>query len=96
MTVPAFILFAAAVAVMVGVHFYTQRRLEARIAARREEMDRLDNERQLALFKQQKASERTVHASDRAVRKLADQARHLHEDARLLHQRTDQFFSSNS
>lgn len=75
-----------ALVALVVTHVVLQRRL-TRLFER-------DEARRVALYKQQKASERTVQQSDRAVRKMVDQMRHLHDDARQLHGRVDRHVSN--
>lgn len=89
MTVLAFALFAAAILGMVVTHVLVLRRMEAKITARRIELDELDAGRQKVLYRQQKAMAHTIAGSDRAVRKMVDQARTLHDDTRQLHERVD-------
>jgi uncharacterized coiled-coil protein SlyX len=62
---------------------------ESRLAAQ----DATEEERRVALYKQQKATARSVAQSDRAVRKMVDQTRRLQEDTTLLQRRTDAHFA---
>lgn len=57
------------------------------------EQDATEEGRRVALYKQQKATERTVMQSDRAVRKMVDQTRQLHKDTQLMQQRTEAHFA---
>lgn len=93
MTVLAFVLYAVAVAGMVVTHVLVLRRMEAKITARRIELDELDAGRQKVIYKQQKAMARTVAGSERAVQKLADQTRHLKDEAELALRRIDRHIS---
>ena len=89
MTLAVALFFMFGVVFMCVTHYLTQRRLEGMV---RDMMER-DEARQTAVFKQQKASERTVTQADRAVRKLADQLRATHEDVRLTHERVDRLLA---
>lgn len=82
MTVAAFAVVLAAVAVMVIVHFRTQRQLAARV-----------ERREAALDKQAKVFVRKLEATRRAAAKMVDecrkaqeQAEHVREDTRALQQ----------
>jgi uncharacterized protein HemX len=88
-TVAAFLLIVFAVLLMVGVHFWTQRRLEDRIAARQKALEDADEARQHALYKQHKDLTRRITAAERAVAKMVDETRSSVEDARLMNQRAD-------
>lgn len=66
------------------------RKVERTFTERLAEQDRAEEGRRLALYKQQKASERTVVKSDSAVRKLADQVRGLHDDTRQMQASIDE------
>jgi len=83
------IVAVAAIVVMLALHYYLQRRLALWFTARQEKQDQAEEDRRVALYKQQKATAKTVAQSDRAVRKLADETRHLHDETRLAQQRTD-------
>lgn len=68
--------------------------LQGRFFERRlQEQDDADEARRVALYKQAKATERTVLQSDRAVRKLADETKRVHQDTKLLQQRVDGYFA---
>lgn len=81
--------FIFALAVMVGTHYLTQKRLEQII----ESMAERDQERQQALYKQQKASERNVATAERTVLKLSDKVNALADETRSMHERVDRHFA---
>lgn len=93
MTVAAFALIVAAVAVMVLVHWLATSRLEERVVAREKALHDADEDRQLALYKQHKSAMQDVSRVSGIVERLAGEARHVHDDARLMHQRVDGFFA---
>lgn len=75
MTILAFALILVAVAVMVAVHFRTQKKLAQAVL-----------DRQVMLDKQAKVFVRQLARSHSAATKLIDQSRALHDDVRQLHQ----------
>lgn len=89
MTVLAFVLFVAAVVVMVAVHV----KLEQRADERRRKIDEDDQARQHALYKQHKTLTQRVAAAERATAKMVDETRqtssHLKENAEQLHRKAD-------
>lgn len=93
MTLLAFALFAAAVGVMVLVHWRTQRRLEDRVTRRQVELHDADEARQRALYKQHKHAHQRNEEMARQTQLLADRAHATLEDARLMHARVDGFFA---
>lgn len=79
--------------VMVVAHVVLQRRSAAFFEARVREQDEAEEGRRVAIYKQQKATERNVAKSDAAVRKLADRTRYLQEEAENAQRRAESFFS---
>lgn len=79
--------------VLTGYAAFLQRRANKFFEQRVHAQDAADEERRIALYKQQKATARSVAQSDRAVRKMTDQARQLNEDTVLLQRRTDAYFA---
>lgn len=79
------VLVALSLALNYSTHTYFKRRLD--------EQDKAEEGRRLALYKQQKATQRTTAQSDRAVRKLADETRHLKDEAELALRRIDRHIS---
>lgn len=79
----------ALLVVIAVAHVASVRHIDAFHKARAAALDEADEGRRLAIYKMQKAAQRTVANSDRAVRKMVDQARGLHEDTRQLHERVD-------
>ena len=71
MTVLAFVLFLAALVVMVVVHVKTQKRLARTMLDHQEALE----EQRVSQYKQAKAFQKELAISDRGTRKLADQAR---------------------
>lgn len=57
------------------------------------QQDKAHEDRQTAVFKQQKAAQTAISQQQAAMRVLADQTRALHEDIRLMHQRVDAHFA---
>lgn len=81
------------IAAMVATHIVVVRRMAAFFVARVVEQDAAEEGRRLAVYKQQKASERIVLRSDKAVRQMVDQARGLHDDASRALQKADRLAS---
>jgi hypothetical protein len=78
---------------VVGSAVLTQRRLARLFETRLREQDAVEEERRIALYKQQKATATAVAQSDRAVRKMIDQSRKQFEDTRLLQRQVDAHFA---
>jgi FtsZ-interacting cell division protein ZipA len=89
MTFAAFALFTVAVIVMVVVHAWTLSRMEKRVHTRQTELDKADEGRRDAVYKQQKAAQTEIAKMQRAVEVLANESRALHENARLALERGD-------
>jgi FtsZ-interacting cell division protein ZipA len=89
MTFAAFALFTVAVTVMVVVHAWTLSRMEKRVHTRQCELDKADEGRRDAVYKQQKAAQTEIAKMQRAVEVLANESRALHEETRLAQQRAD-------
>lgn len=85
----ALIPVAIGVAVIVIAHLVSLALLARRVRAQ----DHVEEQRRIALYKQQKATAKAVAQTDSATRKLVDQTRGAHEDARLLLERAEQHFS---
>lgn len=83
----------AGVVVLTVQAFFLQRRVERIFENRLAAQDATEEERRVALYKQQKATARAVAQSERAQRKLSDETRKAHEDTRLLQRRVDAHFS---
>lgn len=93
MTVAFVVLWAFAVASTIGSAFYATRHVAATFERRLAEQDALEEGRRVALYKQQKESQRVIAQQQRALEILANQSRALHDEARLAHQRVDQHFA---
>jgi hypothetical protein len=78
-----------AIVVMVVVHRRSLRGLSEFFTERLAEQDKAETARQVALYKQRKATERKMTKVTVAAEGLLDETRHMQEDARLTHQRTD-------
>lgn len=72
---------------------FLMRRQERAFAKRLADQDAVEEERRVALYKQQKATATAVAQSDRAVRKLVDQVRDTHENTRQLQRQVDSHFA---
>lgn len=84
MTVLAFVIFLAAVAVMVVVHVKTQKRLAQTMLDHQQALE----DQRVAQYKQAKAFQKELAISDRGARKLADQARKAIADTDLVREDT--------
>lgn len=93
MNVAIFVLEVLALIAMLLVHRRNLKGLSSFFEDRLRAQDEAEEGRRVALYKQQKASERTVQRSDTAVRKLADQTRSLQDDARQALKKVDRFVS---
>ncbi len=80
---------------MVLVHRRQLKGLSSFFEDRLRAQDEAEEGRRVALYKQQKATQKTVAQSDRAVRKLADQTSGLQEDARQALAKIDRFVSDS-
>lgn len=69
------------------------RKVEKTFAARLEAQDEAEAGRQVALYKQQKATARAVAQSDKAVRRLADETRSLQGESAQALRKVDRFVS---
>ena len=83
------LLEGAGVVVLVLASVFSMRRQAGFFEERLRAQDESEESRRVALYKQQKATARSVAISDKAVRKMVDETRHLQEETRLAHQRTD-------
>lgn len=84
-----FILDLLGIGGILGAHQYTRKQADEFFMARLREQDAAVEDRNTALYKQQKATAKLVNQSDRAVRKMIDEHGALQEDTRLAHQRID-------
>jgi hypothetical protein len=69
------------------------RKVEKTFAARLKAQDEAEAGRQVALYKQQKATARAVAQSDKAVRRLADETRSLQGESAQALRKVDRFVS---
>lgn len=65
------------------------RRVEKTFTERLAKQDEIEEGRRVALYKQQKASERNIARSDAAVRKIADRTRGLQDEVQRAVRRID-------
>lgn len=89
MNVAIFVLEVLALVAMVVVHRHNLKGLGSFFEDRLKAQDEAEEARRLALYKQQKASERTVARSDAAVRKIADRTRGLQDEVARAVRRVD-------
>lgn len=85
-----------ALAVILLVAVLSIRGVERTFKERLRAQDESEQARQVALYKQQKATAKTVAQSDRAVRRLADETRALKDDAQQALRKVDRFVSDHN
>lgn len=74
---------------ILAASWFSVRRVEKLFAERLAQQDAAEEARRVALYKQQKASERNIARSDAAVRKIADRTRSLQDEVQRTVRRID-------